>query len=208
MTFGLKRLVPTSLRRWRNVLASLTPDERQALLRSAIDATLHPRRRDWRDVVRNGHSFVLVCHGNIIRSPIAAAALAREAAARGRGVQISSAGLSARPGEPADPRAMDSAAERGLLLADHRSRLLDAPQVQSADVIFVMDHLNLGRILARFPDAADRVFLLGGCRLDGGTALTEIHDPVSGTLADVNVAHDEVIAAVRRVTRAWDEPRA
>jgi hypothetical protein len=37
--------------------------------------------------------------------------------------------------------------------------------------------------------------------------LTEIHDPVSGTLADVGVAHDEVIAAVQVLASAWDEPR-
>lgn len=204
----LKHLLPTSLRRWRNVLAGLAPEERVVLLRAAIDATLHPRRRDWRAVVRSGRNFVMVCHGNIIRSPLAATALAREAASRGHRVQVSSAGLSARPGEPADPRALDSAEERGLSLASHRSRLLDAAQVQSADAIFVMDHLNLGRMLARFPDAADRVFLLGGCRPDGGASLSEIHDPVSGTLADVNVAHDEILAVVRRVARAWDEPRA
>lgn len=206
MIFSLKQLVPTSLRRWRNVLASLTAEERRVLLRAAIDTTLHPGRRDWRAVVRNGSNFVLVCHGNIIRSPLAAAALAHEAAGRGRAVQVSSAGLSARPGEPADPRALDSADERWLSLDSHRSRLLDAAQVQSADAIFVMDHLNLGRILTRFPGAVDRVFLLGGCRSDGGTTLTEIHDPVSGSLADVRMAHDEVIAAVRLLARAWDEP--
>lgn len=206
MTFKLKRLVPASLRHWRNILASLRPEERRVLLRAAIDATLHPHRRDWRAVVRNGNNFVLVCHGNVIRSPLAAAALAREAAIRGRAAQVSSAGLSARSGEPADPRTLDSARERGLELTSHRSRLLEAGQVHSADAIFVMDHLNLARILARFPDAADRVFLLGGCRSDGGTTLTEIDDPVAGTLADVRVARDEVIAAVRLVAGAWDEP--
>jgi protein-tyrosine-phosphatase len=202
----LKHFIPTSLRRWRYVLSQLDPNERRALLTAAIDATLHPRRRDWREPLRGGTSVVFVCHGNIIRSPVAGVALAREAASRGRAVQVTSAGLAARPGEPADPRAIDSAEERGLSLESHRARALDAAQVGGADAIFVMDHLNLGRILHRFPDAAEKVFLLGGCRDDGSVTLTEIHDPVSGTLADVGVAHDEVLAAARLLAGAWDSP--
>jgi protein-tyrosine-phosphatase len=201
-----KRLVPAPLRRWRNVLAHLDPAERKVLVATALTAMLRPGRRDWRSAVRNADHVVFVCHGNIIRSPLGEAAFAREAAARGRPVQVSSAGLSARPGEPADPRAIDSAEERGLTLEAHRSRTLDAADVASAGAIFIMDHINLGRILTRFPDAADRVFLLGGCRPDGRVLLTEIHDPVSGSLADVRVAHDEVIAAVRLLAAAWDQP--
>lgn len=202
----LKRLVPTSLRRWRNVLAHLDPAERRVLLAAAVDAILHPRRCDWRDVVRDSTSILFVCHGNIIRSPLAESAFAREAVARRKTVQVWSAGLSARPGELADPRAVDSAEERGLGLDAHRSRLLDAEQVGRADAIFVMDHLNLGRILNRFPDAAKKVFLLGGCRADGSVVLTEIHDPVSGSLDDVRTAHDEVLAATRLLASAWDSP--
>lgn len=69
-----------------------------------------------------------------------------------------------------------------------------------------MDHYNLGRILARFPEAAERVFLLGGCQPDGRMTLTEIHDPVSGSLSDVEIAHDEAVAAVRVLAGAWDTP--
>lgn len=208
MNFSLKRLVPTSLRRWRFVLSQLDKEERRALLQAATDSVLHPRRRNWRRTLGQSEGVVMVCHGNIIRSPIAGAALEREAMARGRALRITSAGLSARAGEPADPRAVESATERGLALGAHRARLLDAAQVSAAGAIFVMDHLNLGRILARFPDAADRIFLLGGCRPDGSVTLTEIHDPVSGTIADVRVAHDEVIAAVRLLAASWDDTRA
>ena len=198
----LKRFVPATVRRWRYVISQLDPQERRALLAVAVDAVLRPRRRDWRLAVRDATSVVFVCHGNIIRSPLAAAAFARDASARGRPMLVTSAGLAARAGEPADPRAIDSAAERGLGLESHRAHLLDPAQVAGAGVIFVMDHLNLGRILNRYPDAADRIFLLGGCRTDGSVVLTEIHDPVSGTLADVRVSHDEVVAATRLVASA------
>jgi protein-tyrosine-phosphatase len=200
----LKHLVPSSLRRWRFVLSQLDRTERRALLRVVLDATLHPRRRDWRLSVRNAPAVVFVCHGNIIRSPLAAVAFARAAANRGRAVQVTSAGLLARAGEPADPRAIESAEERGLGLAAHRARSLEATHVDRAGAIFVMDRLNLGRLLCRFPAAADKVFLLGACRPDGTVGLTEIHDPVSGTLGDVRVSHDEVVAAIAVVASAWD----
>ena len=202
----LKPLVLATLRRWRYVFSHLDRQERLALLGIAIDAMLRPRRRDWRPKVRDATNVLFVCHGNIIRSPLAAAAFARDASARGRSVQVSSAGLAARDGECADPRAVDSAAERGLGLESHRARSLDAAQVAGAGAIFVMDHLNLGRILNRYPAAADRIFLLGGCRTDGRVVLTEIYDPVSGTLADVRASHDEVVAATRLVASAFNPP--
>ena len=203
---NLKQVGPKSLRRWRYVLSQLDRGERRALLAAAIDAMLHPRRRDWRLPLRSATSVMFVCHGNIIRSPLAAAAFARETSSRGRSVQVTSAGLGARPGDPADPRAIDSAEERGLRLESHRARTLDTAQVDGGGVIFVMDHLNLGRILNRFPAAADRVFLLGGCRPDGRVVLTEILDPVSGTLSDVRATHNEVVAATRLVASAFDLP--
>lgn len=204
----LKHLVPASLRRWRFVYSQLDREERRALLSVVIEATLHPGRRDWRPLVRDARSVIFVCHGNIIRSPLAAAAFARDTMAQGKPVEVMSAGLAARAGEPADPRAVDSAAAMGLDLESHRAQPLDAAQVDSAGAIFVMDHLNLGRILGRFPAAADKTFLLGGCRADGSMVLREIHDPVSGTLADVRVSHDEVAAATRIVARNPGPPDA
>jgi protein-tyrosine phosphatase len=202
MSFRPQQLVPETLRRWRFVLANLDWAARRALL----GALIKRRDVDWRAVVRSSTELLFVCQGNIIRSPLAEQALLREATVRGRSVRVISAGLSARPGEAADPRALESGEQHGLRLDDHRSRLLERAHVTGAQAIFVMDWLNLGRMLALFPEATGRVFLLGGLRPDGGVSLTEIHDPVTGTLAEVCIARDEVIAAVRLVAGAWDTP--
>jgi protein-tyrosine phosphatase len=201
MSFRPQKLVPATFRRWRFVLANLDWKGRRAL----IGSVLGRRTRDWRPVVRQSTQVLFVCQGNIIRSPLAEQALRAEAQARGRPIQVESAGLSARPGEGADPRAVESGEETGLSLAQHQARFLDAEQVEGAGAIFVMDRLNLGRILARFPESAERVFLLGGLQPDGSVSLTEIHDPVTGTLADVCVARDEVVNAVRLIASAWDQ---
>lgn len=189
------------------MLRSLAPSERRALAAVTAERLARPGRRDWRPLLRGAQHVVFVCHGNIIRSPLAAVALEREATQRHLRIQITSAGLAARAGEAADSRAVTSAEHHGYSLAAHRSRLLDQEQVESANVIFVMDLINLGRLLARFPAARARVFLLGGSRPDGTTSLAEIHDPVSGTLDDVAHAHVEVLNAVHRVAGAWDQER-
>ena len=87
----LKPVGLKSLRRWRYVLSELDRAERRALLAAAIDIILHPRRRDWRLPLRSATSVMFVCQGNIIRSPLAAAAFARETSSRGRSVQVRNA---------------------------------------------------------------------------------------------------------------------
>jgi protein-tyrosine-phosphatase len=182
------------------VLAALAPAERRALLAESLRlATAAP---DWRPLVRDARRVSFVCHGNIIRSPYAAAAFRRLVAAAGATVEVVSAGVEARPGEAADPRAAASAAARGTPLDAHRATRLDAAHVAAADLLVVMDRLNLGRVLGRFPAAAGRTVLLGGCRPDGRLDLAEIHDPIAGTADDVRRSHDEIDAALARLAAA------
>jgi len=197
----LRGLVPAGVRRWRHVLALLSPRERRVLLREALAVRLG-HLPDWRPSLVRARTVSFICHGNIIRSPFAAAAFDREMKRRGCRVEVVSAGVAARTGEPADPRAVDSAEEYDLDLDAHHATMLDAAHVQAADVLVVMDRLNFARILTRFPQARGRVVLLAGCRADGRTTLDEIHDPVAGTLDDVRRSHAEVMEGVRRLADA------
>src|SRR5512134_1219259 len=163
----LKRLLPESLARWRWVLLQLNAADRRALIRWALPAAR--RHRNWRQALSGAGRVLFVCHGNIIRSPFAAAVFERAARERGRPVQVGSAGVAARAREPADPRAGQSAMERGYSLAGHASRLFQDEDAETADVIFVMDLINAGHILGRYPQTAGRLFLLGSLRPDGAT---------------------------------------
>lgn len=200
-----KSLTPASLARWRYVLWQLHPAERRALLRWVV-AQRMGRGTDWRTVLGRARSITVVCHGNIIRSPLAGEALARAARQRCPGVVVRSAGLVARPGERADPRALTSGMERGYSLEAHRSRVFDAAEVQESDVILAMDLPNVGRILGEWPEAAGKVFLLGGLEPSGRMRLREIHDPVVGTLDDVRQAHDDVLRGVAVAAEALPRP--
>jgi protein-tyrosine phosphatase len=92
-------------------------------------------------------SILVVCSGNICRSPIAegflrAALLARFGDAA---PTVSSAGTMGLEGSAATPEAVEAALERGSDISGHRARRLTAPMVSSADLLLCMatDHRKL-----------------------------------------------------------------
>ena len=106
-------------------------------------------------------SFLFVCYGNIMRSPVAELMLQRALSGSHRKViTVLSAGIHATPGTEAHPRARLAARELGLPLDQHRSRMLTGEMVAQADVVFAMDFQNQAELLTQFPRARDKIFLL------------------------------------------------
>ena len=106
-------------------------------------------------------SVLVICNGNIFRSPFAAAALRRALELRGLGrVRIDSAGF-AGPGRPTPADAVAAAARRGIDLTSHSSQLVMADVVRAADLIVVMDAMQRRMICERFGRSPRGVVLLG-----------------------------------------------
>ena len=91
--------------------------------------------------------FLFVCSGNTSRSPMAQAICNKEIAAllkisldtlSERGVQVLSAGVSAKPGEPMTVEAQQALQDLGVPAFHHMARNLTAERVQQAEVIFCM----------------------------------------------------------------------
>jgi protein-tyrosine-phosphatase len=106
------------------------------------DALLHRRRNERaRETVRRlapVRSVVFLCHGNVCRSPFAAAVfdrLARESH-RIRAV-VSSAGFIG-PGRQPPAEALAAASRRSYELDGHRSQLATPTLLRAADLIVVM----------------------------------------------------------------------
>ena len=104
------------------------------------------------------HRVLVLCQGNIIRSAYAANLLERELGA-GAQIEVRSAGLGAIAGRPAHPLAIATAAPR-VDLARHAATPVRADLVAWADVIFVMEALQLIALRRRFPEARTKTFLL------------------------------------------------
>lgn len=124
--------------------------------------------------------ILLVCTGNICRSPLAAALLERSLATRGlTGITVSSAGTGAWDGAPASEGAYLVGLERGLDLSGHRARLLSRELVEASDLIFTMARHHRARVDELGGDG--RVFVLGEyAGREGDDA--EVSDPFGGDL--------------------------
>ena len=101
--------------------------------------------------------LLVLCHGNICRSPFAAALLAGRVPA----LDVRSAGLEADDGNPADPVALKCAERHGVSLAGHRSRRVSTELLSWAHLILVMQGSHLVAIDRRWPQVRNRVRLLG-----------------------------------------------
>jgi protein-tyrosine-phosphatase len=106
-------------------------------------------------------NVVFVCHGNILRSPFAAALFARLTRHTAPAIEVSSAGLRAGSSRGADPRGVEWATTYDIDLRPHRSRLLTRNIVSAADAVVVMDFANEADFLARFPESRRKLRLLG-----------------------------------------------
>ena len=114
---------------------------------------------------------LVVCAGNIGRSPLAAALLRKALADRlgiavhqlaSAGFDVSSAGTEAPEGYAASKRGMRFASERGLDLADHRARRLTKEHAQRADVIYGFERAQIGGVGAVSVEAVARTLLWEG----------------------------------------------
>ncbi|WP_445001245.1 low molecular weight protein-tyrosine-phosphatase [Halomonas mongoliensis] len=135
--------------------------------------------------------ILVVCTGNICRSPVAEAML-REALP---GRQLGSAGLGALVGHGVEPIARALAEADGLDVAEHQARQLTTEMVGNADLVLVMSSGQRRAVGELVPQALGKTMLLGNWLPDE----PEIPDPYRKS----REAFEHVHWLLGRATQSW-----
>lgn len=129
-------------------------------IRLLVDRLLHPRRHrralERLRALGAPRRLLVVCHGNICRSPYLEAVLRREMP----GATVSSAGF-LRAQRPVPENSRIVSAQRGFDLSAFRSTTITRSIAAAADLVIVMDPLQARQVIRDMAVPAERVFIAG-----------------------------------------------
>ena len=193
-----RRVMPASLNRWLLIRRRLGPKAASIYQKRQIARALGLIRDRSRHLPVEIRTILFVCRGNIIRSAMGAALL-RKFVGDISPLNIISAGLFAKVGTPADPRANTAATNYGISLDQHRAQLIQSETAERADLILVMDFQNESVLLSRFPTLHAKTFLLGAFPFENCPSSIEISDPYDGDAAEVQRCFEILNGHVRKL---------
>jgi protein-tyrosine phosphatase len=143
-------------------------------------------------------NILVVCTGNICRSPMAEGIL-RKICERGL-ASVSSAGTHALVGNPAAEFSVIAAAEHGIDITPHRAQLLTAAMIGTSDHILCMERSHVEHVLTLAPDAHGRTHNLA--EFIGGLPADAIPDPYGCSLREYRECYRTIAAALARFVAA------
>jgi len=106
-------------------------------------------------------NILLVCTGNICRSPMAQGLLRHVLAERGlEDITVESAGTSAWGDSEATPEAVEALRELGIDISEHQARRLSRSMIDTADLVLGLAAEHREAVLRISPEAMSRTFTL------------------------------------------------
>ncbi len=138
------------------------------------------------------NNVMMVCIGNICRSPIAEVYLKHLQPQ----LTVYSSGLGALVGKPADPKSVALMTAKNINLNQHCAQQINSILVSSSDLILTMEQKHVDAIQAKFPEARGKVHLIG--KWDDNK---EIPDPYKKN----NAAFSSASALIESGIDAWQK---
>jgi len=148
--------------------------------------------------------ILLVCTGNICRSPMAESIMRQEFERRGEQVEVVSAGTGAWDGALASEGAYLVALENELDLSQHRATLLTRELVEDADLVLTMARHHRARVEEL--GGTEKTHLLGEYAGRQGDD-AEVGDPFGSDLPVYRDTFTEIQTLVRAAVERFSDSR-
>ena len=131
-------------------------------------------------------NILVVCVGNICRSPMAEALLKQRFPEK----NIDSAGVGALVAHGADPAAIQIMEEQNIDITTHMAKQIDEKLAQKADLIFTMSDSQNKWIEDRWPFCRGKTFKLGHW-MD-----KDIADPYKHEMSAFQTAYQDIVSGI------------
>jgi protein-tyrosine-phosphatase len=147
------------------------------------------------------HEILVICTGNICRSPMGEGILRDRLREAGFGdIRVASAGTSGWDNHPPTPEAVRACGEIGIDISGLRSAPLEAEMAERADWILAMEPIHLRYLERAFPGFGERADLLG--RFHPEQPGMEVSDPYGQPLSAYRDARDRIFRSVEGLVAA------
>ncbi len=109
-------------------------------------------------------SVLILCIGNICRSPVAEGIFKKMSEQHQLGLSVSSAGVHAMVDDPAQPYSIEVARARGIDITAHRARQLSSEILLEHEIVLVMDETVRKIAMQQYPFATGKIKKIGHFR--------------------------------------------
>lgn len=146
-------------------------------------------------------NVLFICTANISRSFLAEMLLRHEIDQRNiKDIFVSSAGIDVAPGYPPDSKMIEYLLNQNIKGSDHASRQVRQEDVDGADCIFVMEKKQADDIIRHWPQAAEKVELLGSY-VSVDSAADDIIDPYGRSPYHYRLAQSQISLAIAKIVQ-------
>ena len=132
--------------------------------------------------------ILVVCVGNICRSPMAEALLKQRYPHK----NVDSAGVGALVGHSADPAALEIMAGQEIDITNHVAKQIDEGLAKKADLIFTMSDSQTKWIEERWPFCRGKTFKLGHWQDK------DIADPYKHEMSAFQTAYQDIVVSLEQ----------
>lgn len=158
------------------------------------------------------NSILMICLGNICRSPIAEEVMRIKSQKNGLSIYVESCGLGSwHEGESADPRSCKIAKRYGYNIDNHRARQIRVDDFENFDLILVMDENNLKNAvqmrdqLIKSNQIQKSVDIKLLSHNDPTYKNQKVPDPYYGDMADFEEVTEKIESMVKSWLDIWDD---